>query len=61
VCWPKKPDGEGWLWTFQSLRQVFATWALGQPGIRIEDVSRFMGHSSIRVTREIYVHVASDV
>jgi len=40
---------------------VFATWALGQPNVRIEDVSRLMGHSSIRVTQEIYVHVCPDV
>jgi integrase len=50
VGWPKGPDGHGWIWTFHSLRHVFATWALTQPGIRIEDVSRRMGHSSIRVT-----------
>ena len=61
VGWPKDPDGSGWFWTFHSLRHVFATWALSQPGIRIEDVSRLLGHSSIRVTQEIYVHVCSDV
>lgn len=61
VGWPKNPDSHGWYWTFHSLRHVFATWALGQPNIRIEDVSRLMGHSSIRVTQEIYVHVCSDV
>ena len=61
VGWPKNPDRNGWLWTFHSLRHVFATWALAQPGIRIEDVSRLLGHSSIRVTQEIYVHVGSDV
>jgi hypothetical protein len=26
--WPKKSDGDGWHWTFHSLRHVFATWAL---------------------------------
>ena len=61
IGWPKDPDDHGWYWTFHSLRHVFATWSLGQPGIRIEDVSRLMGHSSIRVTQEIYVHVSSDV
>jgi integrase len=61
VSWPKNPDGRGWFWTFHSLRHVFATWALGQPNIRIEDVSRLMGHSSIRVTQEIYIHVCADV
>jgi integrase len=59
--WPKNPDGNGWYWTFHSLRHVFATWALGQPNIRIEDVSRLMGHSSIRVTQEFYVHVCADL
>jgi len=61
IGWPRNPDGEGWYWTFHSLRHVFATWALAQPNIRIEDVSRLMGHSSIRVTQEIYVHVCADV
>jgi integrase len=61
IGWPKNPDGDGWYWTFHSLRHVFATWALGQPNICIEDVSRLMGHSSIRVTQEIYVHVCADV
>ena len=61
VAWPENPDGDGWYWTFHSLGHVCATWALAQPGIRIEDVSRLMGHSSIRVTQEVYIHVASDV
>ena len=61
IGWPKNPDGNGWYWTFHSLRHAFATWALGQPNVRIEDVSRLMGHSSIRVTQEIYVHVCADV
>jgi integrase len=37
--WPLRPDGR-LMWTFHSLRHVFATWALSQPGARIEDVSR---------------------
>jgi integrase len=61
VSWPRRLDRNGWLWTFHSLRHVFATWALSQPNIRIEDVSRLMVHSSIRVTQEIYVHVTNDV
>jgi integrase len=61
VAWPHHPNRRGWLWTFHSLRHVFATWALSQPNIRIEDVSRLMGHSSIRVTQEVYVHVTTDV
>ena len=44
-----------------SLRHVFATWALAQPGLRIEDVSRLLGHSSIRVTQDIYIHVHGDL
>ena len=61
IGWPRNPEGNGWYWTFHSLCHVFATWALSQPNIRIEDVSRLMGHSSIRVTQEIYVHVCADV
>ena len=51
VDWPRGDDGH-WLWTFHSLRHVFATWALDQPGLRVEDVSRLLGHSSTRVTQE---------
>ena len=40
---------------------MFATLALAQPGIRIEGVSGLMGHSSIRVTQEIYIYVCADV
>ena len=29
--WPRRPDGRR-AWTFHSLRHVFATWALSQPG-----------------------------
>ncbi len=54
------PDGR-WVWTFHSLRHVFATWALSQPGARIEDVSRLMGHSSVRITRDIYVSPDGDL
>jgi integrase len=58
--WPRRADGR-WAWTFHSLRHVFATWALAQPGLGIEDVSRLLGHSSTRVTQEVYVHVYDDV
>lgn len=58
VAWPRRADGR-WLWPFHSLRHVFATWALSI-GIPIEDVSRFMGHSSTRVTQDIYIHVHGD-
>lgn len=60
VGWPRRADGH-WAWTFHSLRHVFATWALAQPGLRIEDVSRLLGHSSIRVTQDIYIHVHGDL
>lgn len=58
--WPRRPDGR-WVWTFHSLRHVFATWALSQPGARIEDVSRLMGHSSVRITQDIYVSPDGDL
>jgi integrase len=58
VGWPRRHD-RGWLWTFHSLRHVFAGWALSI-GTPIEDLSRFMGHSSTRVTQDIYVHVHGD-
>jgi integrase len=57
--WPRA--GARWRWTFHSLRHVFATWALNQPGLRIEDVSRLMGHSSTRVTQDVYIHVNGDL
>ncbi|MBW3546820.1 MAG: site-specific integrase [Actinobacteria bacterium] len=43
--WPLNPQRR-WAWTFHSLRHVFATWALAQPGARIKDVSRLLGHST---------------
>lgn len=49
------------LWTFHSLRHVFATWALHEAGIPVEDLSRLMGHSSTRVTQDIYIHVRGDM
>jgi integrase len=57
--WPRH-DGR-WRWTFHSLRHVFATWALNQPGLRLEDVSRLLGHSSTRITQDVYIHVHGDV
>jgi integrase len=56
--WPRRPDGR-WLWTFHSLRHVFATWALAI-GTPVEDVSKFLGHSSTRVTQDVYAHVHGD-
>jgi integrase len=60
VGWPRAEDGR-WAWTFHSLRHVFATWALNPPDLRVEDVSRLLGHSSTRVTQDIYIHVHGDV
>lgn len=60
IGWPKQPDGR-WLWTFHSLRHVFATWALHDAKIPIEDLSRLLGHSSTRVTHDIYIHMRDDM
>lgn len=59
VDWPRSE--RGWTWTFHSLRHVFATWALNQPGLRLEDVSRLLGHSSTRITQDVYIHVHDDL
>jgi integrase len=59
VGWPR--GGDRWRWTFHSLRHVFATWALNQPGLRVEDISRLMGHGSTRVTQDVYIHVHGDL
>lgn len=40
--------------TFHSLRNVFATWALIQPGLRLEHVSRLLGRPP---PQDIYIHV----
>lgn len=60
VGWPRRDDGR-WLWPFHSLRHVFATSALHDAGILIEDLSRLMGHSSTRVTQDIYIHIRRDM
>jgi integrase len=59
IGWPRHDNR--WRWTFHSLRHVFATWALNQPGLRLEDVSRLLGHSSTRVTQDVYIHVHGDL
>ncbi|MGH9282350.1 MAG: tyrosine-type recombinase/integrase [Acidimicrobiales bacterium] len=58
--WPRRPDGR-WQWSFHSLRHVFATWALDQPGARIADVSRLLGHSTVRVTQDLYIAPDGDL
>ena len=58
--WPRRADGRR-AWTFHSLRHVFATWALSQPGARIEDVSRLLGHSTVRVTQDLYISADGDL
>lgn len=57
--WPRAD--RGWTWTFHSLRHVFATWALHDARIPVEDLSRLLGHSSSRVTQDIYIHVRDDM
>ncbi len=44
-----------------SHRHVFATWALAQPGARIEDVPRLLGHSTVRVTQDLYISPDGDL
>ncbi len=59
---PAGPTADGRRgWTFHSLRHVFATWALSQPGARIEDVSRLLGHSTVRVTQDLYISGDGDL
>jgi integrase len=58
--WPRSADGRR-AWTFHSLRHVFATWALAQPGARIEDVSRLLGQSTVRVTQDLYISPDGDL
>ncbi len=58
--WPRSDDGR-LCWTFHSLRHVFATWALAQPGARLEDVSRLLGHSSVRITQDVYISPDGDI
>lgn len=60
IGWPRT-ENDRWTWTFHSLRHVFATWSLNQPGLRLEDVSRLLGHSSTRVTQDVDIHVHSDL
>ena len=60
VGWPRKASGR-LHWSFHSLRHVFATWALAQPGARLEDVSKLLGHSSVRITQDLYVSPDGDL
>ncbi|HSH60166.1 MAG TPA: hypothetical protein VK988_11100 [Acidimicrobiales bacterium] len=47
--------------TAVALEIVTATWALAQPGARIEDVSRLLGHSTVRVTQDLYISPDGDL
>jgi len=38
------------------VRHLFA-----QPGARIEDVSRLLGHSTVRVTQDLYIAPDADL
>lgn len=58
--WPRRAAGR-WQWSLHSLRHVFATWALHQPEARIADVSRLLGHSTVRVTHDLYIAPDADL
>jgi hypothetical protein len=34
---------------------------LSRPGARIEDVSRLLGHSTVRVTQDLYISADGDL
>lgn len=65
--WPHD-DGDGWRWSWHSLRHHFCTWALANPdgpringvpsglGLEVADVSHFAGHSSPSFTFQAYCH-----
>lgn len=42
---------------FHDLRHTFATLMLQSPGADINTVSRMLGHSSVKVTLDVYAHV----
>ncbi|MDP9441253.1 MAG: hypothetical protein M3P34_03530 [Actinomycetota bacterium] len=49
MVWPSTVCG-----TFRHL-------ALSQPGARIQDVSRLLGHSTVRVTQDLYIAPEADL
>lgn len=58
VGWPRD-DGRS-RWTFHSLRHVFAPGRSTSPASAWK-TSRLLGHSSTRVTQDIYIHVHGDL
>lgn len=58
--WPRRGDGR-WQWTFHSLRQVFATWALASLAPASKTSPRSLGHSTVRVTQDIYIAPDADL
>jgi integrase len=53
--------GEIQEWLVGSDGLVFATWALAQPDARLEDISRLLGHSSIRTNQDRYITPDGDL
>ena len=53
-------DGNG-RWTWHSLRHVFCTTALFTWKLEATDVSRMAGHSSYRITLDMYVGTTAGV
>jgi integrase len=51
--WQDAPGHARWTW--HSLRHVFCTTALNTWGLDVADVSRLAGHSTTRVTFDMYV------
>ena len=60
--WPRSDDGRGYRWSYHDLRHYFCTWALASDGLALDvaDVSRFAGHSSPKMTWEVYVQSRPD-
>jgi integrase len=58
--WPLDARGRR-AWSFHSLRHVFATWALGQPGAPHRGRVPLMDHSTMRVTQDRYISPDGDL
>jgi len=56
----RNPGGHG-RWTWHSLRHVFCTTALFTWKLGATDVSRMAGHSSYRITLDMYVGTTAGV